>query len=129
MAVKRYGGNAREFERPLHDMSRASRITARPSPPPSAAINPPSAMRAVGAHLHPGIGRLAQAEPLRLAALLQLLRDLGLTQFLLDLFVTRLGVVVVAGQVVVFAFDLRNLRQPRVVHALLAAEISLDAAS
>ena len=121
-----YGRNAGEFERPLHRRDRKRRAsTARPSPPPSAAIKPIECNGgSVRAHRPLGqMGRLAQAEALRLAVLLQLLRDLGLHLFRLDLTVARLGIFVVARQVVVFAFDLRDLQQPRVVRSLLGAEV------
>ncbi len=110
---------------PFTDASKASRSAGEAEPAAQCGDDTDECnCRSVRAHRPLGqMGRLAQAEALRLEVLLQLLRDLGLHLFRLDLTVTRLGVFVVARQLVVFAFDLRDLHQSRVVRSLLRTKI------
>ena len=110
---------------PLTDGSNASRNQASPTPLPSEATRPASAiMGRLGLNGVCGqIRGLPEAEALRLAFLLEFHRTFGLHLLRLDFAVSRLRVAIVARQVVVLALNFGNLLQPRVVGTLLGAEV------
>ena len=100
---------------PLTDGLSTSRNQARPTPLPNDAHEPNKRdSHAVGAgRASRAARRLAQAEALGLAVLLEFLRDLGLHLLRLDFAIARLGIVVVARQFAVLTLDLRISRSSR----------------
>src|SRR5262245_56772255 len=124
----RHGSNARERPRPLDG---SIEQIAQPGQAKSGAERGHKAAkhdaRTIGADRSlREVGFLAQRKALRLPVSFELHRDLGLHLLRLDLAVARLGVVIVARQITVLALDLGDLKQPRVVVALLRTKILLQ---